>query len=179
MEFYFYWLIMPLNLIYLFPVVLVENLANFQTHSQILSCIPPTSPNDVFSSLHQLKIMTSLYSYLCRAVYFLLPFFFLTERIEEKQSMHTLYSVTNVFQLLNNFLCCLGHNFAEILLGVLKSVFSYHVTSKFIKYTSVPLNFIEFYVFFFLNSRLCYFLIYLFYLRTSTNLKKKGKWELE
>lgn len=150
MEFYFYWLIMPLNLIYLFPVVLVENLANFQTHSQILSCIPPTSPNDVFSSLHQLKIMTSLYSYLCRAVYFLLPFFFLTERIEEKQSMHTLYSVTNVFQLLNNFLCCLGHNFAEILLGVLKSVFSYHVTSKFIKYTSVPLNFIEFYVFFFL-----------------------------
>ena len=151
MEPYFYWLIIPLNLIYPLPVVLVENLANFQTHSQILSCIPPTSPNNVFSNLHQLKMMTSLYSYLCRVVYFLLPFFFLTERIEEKQSMHILYSVTNVFQLLNSFLCCLGHNVEEILLGLLKSVFSYHVTSNFTKYTSVSLNFIEFYgLFFFL-----------------------------
>ena len=71
MELYFYWLIIPLNLIYPLPVVLVENLANFQTHSQILFCIPPTSPNNVFSSLHQLKMTTSSCSYLCRVVYFL------------------------------------------------------------------------------------------------------------
>ena len=169
MQLYFYWLIIPLNLIYPLPVVPVENLVNFQTHSQILLGIPPTSPNNVFSSLHQLKVMTSLYGYLGRVVYFLVPFFSLTERIEEKQSMHILYSVTNVFQLLKNFLCCLGHNVEEILLGLLKSAFSYHVASNFTKYTPVSLNFIEF----FFNSRLCYFLIYLFYLRISTNLKEK------
>ena len=145
------------------------------THSNVLAWrIPATGEPGGLPSMGSHRVGYNWSDLAAAAVYFLLPFFFLTERIEWKQSMHILYSVTNVFQLLNSFLCCLGHNVEEILLGLLKSVFSYHVTSNFTKYTSVSLNFIEFYGFvFFFNSRLCYFLIYLFYLRTSTNLKKK------